>query len=263
MTTAAMVVWASLAGVAHGQGCLAAVEAGLRPGAAALPAGCFEDGASWLDEGGADSGPEAVREGLARLGAELQDGGKPRWVRLSTRTWLLTGLEGRRGWAHVALRLSGRAAFWEGGAVYVGARPWPGERPGPAQASPTGDDFVRTFNDVFGAGRVDELTARWSPDAEFVSAIGPFVGPEVGDFFRNQAKRYASPRFADVTQHGQGPDGSWVLEGALTGSCRANGREFRLPFLMHLRFKGPLIGNLYEAFSKLGDGCGPFWTAPR
>lgn len=263
MTTAAMVVWASLVGIAHAQGCLAAVEAGLRPGAPAPPAGCFEQGSSWIDEDGSGSGSDAVRVGLARLGAALEPGSKPRWVRLSTKTWLLTGLEGRRGWFHVALRLSGRAAFWEGGTVYVGARPWPEERPGPAPAGPSGDDFVQTFNDVFGAGRVEELAARWASDAEFVSAIGPFVGPEVGVFFRNQAKRYASPRFADVTQHGRAPDGSWVLEGSLTGSCRANGREFRIPFLMHLRFRGPLIGNLYEAFSTLADGCGPFWTMPR
>lgn len=258
-----MVVWASLVAVSHAQGCLSAVEAALQPAAEPLPAGCFEDDASWLDAEGVFAGAESVRAGLARLAATLKPGGRPRWVRLSTGTWLLTGLEGGLGSPHVALRLSGREAFWEGGAVYVGSRPWPEERPASAPSENTSRAVVDTFNESFGAGRVDEMLAHWAPDAEFVSGIGPFVGPKVGDFFRNQAKRYAGPRLVDVTHHGRGADGAWVMEGALTGICRSNGREFRLPFLMHLRFRGPLIGTLYEAFSRLGDGCGPFWTMPR
>lgn len=258
-----MVVWASLVGIAHAQGCLAAVEAALRPAAEPLPAGCFEDDASWSDVDGVSIGAESVRAGLGRLAATLEPGSHPRWLRLSTGTWLLTGLEGRLGSPHVALRLSGRMAFWEGGVVYVGSRPWPEERRPAGPSENTSEAVVETFNEAFGAGRVDEMLAHWAPDAEFVSGIGPFVGPEVAHFFRNQAKRYAAPRLADVIHHGRSPDGAWVIEGDLTGSCRINGVVFRLPFLMHLRFEGARIASLYEAFTRLADGCGPFWTMPR
>jgi hypothetical protein len=147
--------------------------------------------------------------------------------------------------------------------VYRGARPWPG--PGGPEGEPGWDSaaFVTVFNDVFGRGRADELAAHWAPDAVFVSGIGPFEGAEVAEFFRNQARRYESPRFDAVRHHGRSSDGAWVLEGALTGRCRATGAGFRMPFLMHLRFDGRRIGRLYEAFSELRDGCGPFWALPR
>lgn len=263
MTTAAVLVWSVLVGVAHGQGCLAAVEAGLRPGAPPLPTACVEADAAWLDDAGPASGPEAVRAGLARLGAALDGSESPRWVRLSTQTWLLTGLKGRRGWFHVSWRLSGRRAFFEEGRVYHGARPWPearGEEGAPGYDS---DTFVAAFNGLFGAGRVEELVAHWAPDAAFVSGIGPFVGPEVGLFFRRQAGRYEAPAFTDVTHHGRDAHGAWTFEGVLTAHCRSTGAPFRMPFLMALRYSGERIGYLYEAFTRRDDGCGPFWATPR
>lgn len=255
-----MLVWSALVGGAHAEGCLAAV----RPGApAASAAACFAPDASWLDAAGPARGTAAVREGFERLAAGLDPSSRPEWVRLSTETWLMTGLRGGGGWVHVAFDLSGGAGFWSAARVYRGARPWPG--PGGPAGEPGWDSaaFVAVFNDVFGRGRADELASHWAPDAVFVSGIGPFQGAEVGEFFRSQARRYEAPRFDAVRHHGLSPDGAWTLEGALTGRCRATGEGFRMPFLMHLRFDGRRIARLYEAFSELRDGCGPFWAAPR
>lgn len=127
----------------------------------------------------------------------------------------------------------------------------------------TASAVAADFNATFTAGRVEEWLSRWTPDAEFVSVIGPFVGPEVGTFFRKQAERYIPPTFTVTRDHGASPDGELVVEGVLDGRCRASGSPFAFPFIMTMRWRGELLSRVYEGFTAANDGCGPFWTSPR
>lgn len=251
--------------------CLSRLESALRSGAGASAAAppCFEADARWLDDEGAAQGTEAVRQGLERLSQYHRAGAVLDWVRLSTGTWLLGGIGsaddgGPAGqWRHLVLDLSGGAGVFSAGRVYVGARPWPGESAVLRDSSRSGEEVARIFNALFGSGRVDAFLEWWAPDGEFVSAIGPFVGPEISGFFRQQALRYESPNMVEVIDHGPSPDRSTVFEGALTGRCRSNGNRFKIPFLMRMGWSGTRIGRIYEAFSTIDEGCGRFWTTPR
>ncbi|MBI2362912.1 MAG: nuclear transport factor 2 family protein [Elusimicrobia bacterium] len=249
---AALAVLFAVAAPVRASDCLARLS-GADPAPAAA---CFSSDALWADSSGAGAGPRAVADGLARLarGGGL---GPVRWVRLSTGTWLAAGS------VLVALDLDGGAAFWSAARVYRGARPWPPEDPSPAEPPRTARQAAETFNGTFGAGRVEDWTAQWAPDAEFVSVVGPFLGADVGVFFRNQAERYVGPHIEVLRDHGASPEGLLVMEGVLSGRCRRGGAGFEFPFLMSLRWRGGRLSRVYEAFSLLDDGCGMFWTAPR
>lgn len=227
---------------------------------------CFTPAASWTDSAGVSTGPAAAVEGLGRLRRRAK-AEAPRWVALSSQTVLLTGL------ADYAFPWPGQllAAFdgpstgpWSAARVYRGARPWPE----PVAAAPPGDtrgaaEADRAFNETMGVGDPKAWAARWAPDAEFVSVVGPYQGPEVGVFFARQSERYARVRTETERDHGPRSDGSRVFEGTLRGACRAAGTEFALPFVMAVRASSGTLLFVYEAFSSLADGCGPFWTAPR
>lgn len=259
----ALLLWSPARAAEAAPGCLGRVESSLRSGEAAPAAGCFEEDAAWLDEEGEASGRQAVSAGLARLGRQAGKDAPLRWVRLSTGTWMLTGIGRAITWRHLVVDLSGRGAAFQGGRVYRGGRPWGTEDGRSSDAPRPLGEFLSAFNDLFGGGDTDGLVSKWAPDATFVSGIGPFEGAEVAGFFKEQALRYDAPRFVSVREHEREPGGAQVFEGVLAARCRADGTPFRLPFLMRLRWYGSRIGTLYEAFSSLNDGCGMFWTVPR
>ncbi|MBI5597302.1 MAG: nuclear transport factor 2 family protein [Elusimicrobia bacterium] len=259
----ALLLWSPARAGEPAAGCLGKVAAALNAGDAAPAAACFEPDAAWLDEEGAAEGREAVRAGLERLGRRSEPGAPLRWVRLSTGTWMLTGVGRSISWRHLVVDLSGRGSAFEAARVYRGARAWGAEDAKAAGAPRPMADIVSAFNGLFGAGDTEAFIARWAPDAVFVSAIGPFEGPEVAGFFRMQALRYEAPHFTGLREHGPDSGHGLVFEGFLEASCLSGGTPFRLPFLMRLRWYCDRIGTVYEAFASLDDGCGMFWTAPR
>ena len=42
-----------------------------------------------------------------------------------------------------------------------------------------------------------------------------------------------------------------------------SGAAFAFSFLMTMRWKGQRLARVYEGFTTINDGCGPFWTTPR
>lgn len=262
-TALALLLWTPARAGEPPAACLGRLEASLLTGKAAPAAECFTEDASWSDEEGAAAGREAVRAGLERLSSHVPRDASLNWVRLSTGTWMLTGSGRSITWRHLVVDFSGRGAMFQAGRVYRGARPWGAEDAKQADPPRPVEDIVAAFNGLFGKGDTRGFVARWAPDAVFVSAIGPFAGPEVADFFAEQALRYDSPRFESVRAHEEGAGRAVVFEGFLAARCRSSGEAFRLPFLMRLRWYGDRIGTVYESFSSLNDGCGMFWTAPH
>lgn len=257
-----------LAAPARAAGCLSSIEDALRLGKADAAAACFDPDAGWLDEAGPSTGTAAVRAGLGRLwGGGARPEGPLRWTRLSTGTWLVQGLgEGAVFGARetlVVLDLSPGPGFWSAARVYRGARPWPEEWAASTETARTAAEAADVFDRTFGAGDVAGWLARWAPDAVFTSVVGPFAGPEVGDFFRHQAERYEPPHIDATRDHGRGADGALAFEGTLRGRCREGGTPFAFPFIMRIVWRAGKVASVYEAFSSLDDGCGPFWTSPR
>ena len=174
-------------------------------------------------------------------------------------TWLACAEDG------VLIALDGRGSIgpWSAARVYRGARPWPEPGTGGSASELRASSAAASFNSTFGAGDVDGWLKQWAEDAVFVSVIGPFEGPEVGDFFRNQARRYFPPKMTAERDHGAAADGALVMEGVLRGRCREGGSAFAFPYIMRIVLREGRLRHVYEAFASLSDGCGPFWTTPR
>lgn len=260
MKAAVALFFLLLPGPARAGGCLGRLYEAFRSGDPGPALGCFSNDAVWLDEEGVSAGTAAVRAGLGRLARQPPPAGWTLdWTRLSTGTWLASGLDGGR--VLVVLDMAGDGAFWSAARVYRGARPWAGEVP--SDKALTAEQAAGGFNRTFGAGDVEGWARFWAPDAVFVSVIGPFTGPEVPDFFRRQAERYIPPRMSPERDHGPDAAGALVMEGTLSGRCRDGGSPFAFPFLMRLAWRGERLSHVYEAFASLDDGCGPFWATPR
>ncbi|MDE2292033.1 MAG: nuclear transport factor 2 family protein [Elusimicrobia bacterium] len=265
MGRAALLIFLAAA-PARAAGCLGAL-AGALTGSAKPPAlSCFAPDASWLDEAGVSTGPASVRAGLARLASAAWAPKGLAWRRLSTGTWLLTGLRVPGTWAGpealVAVDLAGAGGFFAAARVYRAARPWPADAPdqGPAW---TAAQAAAAFNGTFARGDVPAWAAQWAPDARFISVVGPYEGKGVAMFFRKQAERYADPRMTPSRDEGPAPDGSLVMEGTISGRCRSTGSAFAFPYLMLMRRKSGRLSFVYEAFATYDDGCGPYWAVPH
>lgn len=227
---------------------------------------CFSPAPTWTDEAGVSTRPAAALEGLARLRRRAR-AEKPQWTAFSSGTVLLSGLtDVSYPWpGHLLVVLDGPSTGpWTAARVYRGARPWPEPLSGgPPADTREGPDADRAFNETMGSGDPGAWAARWSPDGEFVSVVGPFKGPDVKVFFERQTERYAKVETFTSRQHARRSDGSLVFEGNLRGRCRAAGAAFDFPYVMAVRARAGVIEYVYEAFTSLGDGCGPFWTMPR
>lgn len=227
---------------------------------------CFSAAPTWTDDYGVSTRAAASLEGLARLRRRARPDA-PKWVVLSSGTVLLTGyVDILHPWpGHLLVALDGPSSGpWTAARVYRGARPWPE----PIASVPPADtrggaEADKAFNETMGAGDPAAWAARWTPDGEFVSVVGPFKGPDVKVFFERQTERYSKVGSFTKLEHDRRSDGSLVFEGNLRGRCRIAGKAFDFPYIMAVRANAGTIAYVYEAFTTLGDGCGPFWTMPR
>lgn len=190
-----------------------------------------------------------------------------RWTSLSSGTVLIGGLTDiSYPWpGHLLVALDGPSTGpWTAARVYRAARPWPEALTGvPPADTRGGAEADKAFNETMGAGDPAAWAARWAADGEFVSVVGPFKGPDVKTFFERQTERYAKVATFTTREHDRRPDGSLVFEGNLRGRCRTAPSTFDFPYIMAVRASSGVIAYVYEAFTTLGDGCGPFWTMPR
>lgn len=227
---------------------------------------CFAPGTTWTDEAGVSTRPAAALEGLGRLRRRARPEAL-RWTALSSGTVLLSGLSDMSyPWpGELMAALDGPSTGpWTAARVYRGARPWPEPLAGvPPADTRGGAEADKAFNETMGAGDPAAWAARWTPDGEFVSVVGPFKGPDVKTFFERQTERYAKVQSLTTREHDRRADGSLVFEGNLRGRCRTAPNSFDFPYIMAVRASSGVISYVYEAFTSLGDGCGPFWTMPR
>jgi len=225
---------------------------------------CFSPALVWSDDAGVSTRPAATLEGLARLRRRARPDA-PKWVVLSSGTTLLSGLSDLSfPWPGQLLVALDGPSPWTAVRVYRAARPWPEPVVGILPADTRGAaEADLAFNETMGAGDPAAWAAKWAPDGEFVSVVGPYKGADVRTFFERQTERYAAVRTSTARQHDRRADGSLVFEGNIRGRCRKESRPFDFPFVMAVRASSGTIAFVYEAFTTLSDGCGPFWTTPH
>lgn len=229
---------------------------------------CFAPEATWRDERGRLVGSDAAAEGLKELAARkptLPRSGLTE-VRASTTSFFVGAFsEGKKSRAYHILAADRSAAGWTEARLYAAARPWPeGALPGEPEPGAAGLETVLAgFNTRFQRGDLEGWALVWHSSASWVSALGPFEGPEVRTFFERQSKRYDGQRLSVERVHSGLPGGGLLVEGSIRGRCRESEQPFVLEVLLLVRFERGLVRYAYEGLRLRDDGCGPFWSAPR